>query len=405
MSTLIISLPPAEHGTTTSYEYALTPEGRTLTDHASVPAALLPVPARGGEVVAVVPAARLSWHAVELPKGIGAGSPRLRPVLESLLEDRLLDEPEQLHLALAPDATTGGRTWVAACDRQWLRAHLQALEAAERPATRIVPEFAPETGPLHLHALGGESDLPHLVITGGTTAGVLRIPLNAAALTLVPATDEDILALAEPGVAALAEQWLQRPVSLLTRPERWLEASRSPWDLAQFDLASSGRARTLKRLAGLGREWLQAPAWRPARWGAALLVLANLAGLNAWAWKEQSAQQARRAAVQGTLTQTFPHVRLVVDAPLQMEREVAALRQATGGASGRDLEAMLAALGTALPAGRSASAIEFVAGEARLKGLQLRAQEASSLSVRLKGAGYAARQEGDTVLIQQQPTP
>jgi general secretion pathway protein L len=243
------------------------------------------------------------------------------------------------------------------------------------------------------------------VITGGTTAGVLRIPLNAAALTLVPATDEDILALAEPGVAALAEQWLQRPVSLLTRPERWLEASRSPWDLAQFDLASSGRARTLKRLAGLGREWLQAPAWRPARWGAALLVLANLAGLNAWAWKEQSAQQARRAAVQGTLTQTFPHVRLVVDAPLQMEREVAALRQATGGASGRDLEAMLAALGTALPAGRSASTIEFVAGEARIKGLQLSAQEASSLSSRLKGAGYAARQEGDTVLIQQQPTP
>ena len=150
MSTLIVFLPPTQPGAAPAYDYALTSDGRTLADHASVPLALLPAAQRGGEVVAVVPVALLSWHSVELPKGVGAGSPRLRPILEGLLEDRLLDESAQLHLALAPGAAAGSRVWVAACDKAWLRGHLQMLEAAQRPVTRIVPEFFPETGALQL---------------------------------------------------------------------------------------------------------------------------------------------------------------------------------------------------------------------------------------------------------------
>ena len=402
MSTLIICLPLAASGATTSYDYAITPDGRTLADHASVPLALLPAPSKGGDVVAVVPASLLSWHAVNLPKGVGAGSPRLRLVLENLLEDRLLDDPANLHLALAPGASAAGPVWVAVCDKTWLRGHLQALEAAQRPITRVVPEFAPEVGPLHVHAIG-DADLAQLVVTGQAVGGVLRVPLNAAAIALVPAgnPDEALMTFAEPAVAELAEQLLERKVTLLTRSERWLDATRSPWDLAQFDMANSGRARTVKRLSGVVSELLQAPGWRPARWGIAVLIGAQLVGLNAWAWKEQSALQAKRAATQSLLTQTFPQVRLVVDAPLQMEREVSALRQATGATSGRDLEAMLAALGNAVPVDRSASALDFLAGELKVKGLQLSAQEASSLSARLKAQGYAARQEGDTLIVKQ----
>ena len=402
MSTLIICLPLAAPGVTTSYDYAITPDGRTLADHASVPMALLPAPAKGGDVVAVVPASLLSWHAVDLPKGVGAGSPRLRVVLENLLEDRLLDDPVHLHLALAPGASAAGPAWVAVCDKAWLRGHLQALEAAQRPITRVVPEFAPEVGPLHVHAVG-DADQPQLVVTGLAIGGVLRIPFNATAMALLPADnpDEALMTFAEPAVAELAEQLLQRKVTLLTRSERWLDATRSPWNLAQFDLANSGRARTVKRLSGVVSGFLQAPAWRPVRWGIGILLGAQLVGLNAWAWKEQSVFLARRAATERVLTQTFPQVRLIVDAPVQMEREVAALRQATGATSGRDLEAMLAVLGTAAPTDRSASAIDFSAGEVKVKGLQLSAPEASSLSVQLKGQGYVARQEGDALSIKQ----
>jgi general secretion pathway protein L len=384
MSTLIITLPAAAPGATASYDYLVTPDGEAVAGHASVPAALLPPADRGGETVVVVPAARLSWHAVDLPKGVGAGSARLRPVLDSLLEDRLLDEPGQLHLALAPDAGKGSRTWVAACDKAWLQAHLQTLEAAQRPVTRIVPELAPDAGPTRLQAVG-EPDQAWLLVTGeAAAAGVLVLPLAPAALALLPRQEDADAApvQAEPGVAELAEQVLQRRVNLQQRLQHMLQAARSAWDLAQFDLARSGRARTLKLLGSLGRELRHAPAWRPARWGAALLVGANLVGLNAWAWKEQSALAARRAAIRDTLTQTFPQVRVVVDAPLQMAREVAALRQATGAASGRDLEAMLSAIGKALPVDPAAM---------------------PDLAARLHADGYTARLDGDSLLIQPEP--
>jgi general secretion pathway protein L len=405
MSTLIICLPLAASGATAGYDYALSPDGRSLGVHSSAPLALLPTPARGGEVVAVVPVSMLSWHRVELPKGVGPGSPRLRPILEGLLEDRLLDDAARLHLALAPSADADGGIWVAACDGQWLASHLHALEGAQRPVGRVVPEFAPSTGAMRLYALD-EPGFPQLVITGQNAGGVLRLPLSTSAFEMIPALpegtpaeDAEVMVLAEPGVAGVAEHTLHCKVSLLTRPQRWLDAARSPWDLAQFGLVSSGRTRTVKRLSGIGRDLLQSPGWRPARWGVAALLLANLVGLNAWAWREQSALDATRASLRTLLTQTFPQVRVVVDAPLQMEREVAALRQATGVASERDLETMLAAAGSALPAGRVPGSIEFAAGEAKLKGLQLSPQEGSSLSLQLKNRGYAARVEGDTAII------
>ena len=402
MSTLIICLPLAVQTASVNYDYALTPDGRALANHASVPAALLPAAQRGGEIVAVVPASMLSWHAVTLPKGIGSGSPRLRAILDNLLEDRLLDEPASLHLALAAAATGSGPVWVAACDKSWLRGHLQALEASGRPIARIVPEFAPETGALQVYVIG-EPDAAEVVATGQDVAGVLRAPFGPVAFALLPpqAPDDDVAILAEPALAGLAEDFLQRKVSLLTRPQRWLDAARSHWDLAQFDMASSGRSRTVKRISGVGRDFLQAPGWRPARWGVLLVLLANVAGLNAWAYKERSAQQSRRAAIGQTLTQTFPAVRVVVDAPLQMEREVAALRQATGAASGRDLEAILVALASATPAGGSATSLDYSAGELRLMGLAAEGGDAASISKLLTALGYSSRIEGNALLVRQ----
>ena len=402
MSTLIICLPHAAQTAAVNYDYALTTDGRALADHASVPVALLPAAQRGAEIVAVVPASMLSWHAVTLPKGIGSGSQRLRAILDNLLEDRLLDEPASLHLALAAGAAGSGPVWVAACDKSWLRGHLQALEASGRPIARIVPEFAPETGALQVHVIG-EPDAAEVVATGRDVAGVLRVPFGPVAFALLPpqAPDEDVLVLAEPALAALAEDFLQRKVSLLTRPQRWLDAARSPWDLAQFDMASSSRSRTVKRISGVGRDFLQAPNWRPARWGVLLVLLANVAGLNAWAYKERSAQQSRRAVIGQTLTQTFPAVRVVVDAPLQMEREVAALRQATGAASGRDLEAILVALASATPAGGSATSLEYAAGELRLMGLAAEGGDAASITKLLTALGYSSRIEGNALLVRQ----
>lgn len=423
MSTLILFLPSARPGPATEYSYTLTADGHTALRHATSPAALLPEPTRpGGEVVAVVPARALSWQRVQLPPGLplGAGqqTPRLRSVLEGLLEDRVLDDAAQLHFAIEPGAHAGAPVWVAVCDRAWLREHLQALEAAGRRVARVVPEFAPgptPSGRPELCALGTPEDAC-VVLTGqGADHGVAVLPLSSMAMALARAgtvagtgtDDEDAAPLvrAEPAVAALAEQTLGQRATLHTASQRALEAARGDWDLAQFELASTGRTRALRKAGSVASALLHAPQWRAARWGAVLLVVAHLVGLNAWAWKERQTLAAKQTTVRTLLTQTFPKVQVVVDAPLQMERELAQLRQAAGSVSPRDLEPLLAAAGTALPAGRQPTTIEYSPGELRLRGVALAPDEEPALSARLQAAGYRAQLDDGSLLLRAEGTP
>ncbi len=401
MSALIVHLPRQPAGTHAEFDYALTVDGSNVESHGTAQAALLPAPPRAGaEVVAVVPVEMISWHKVELPKGTSVTSPRLRAVLEGLLEDRLLDEPENLHFAVQPQVRPGMPLWIAACDRAWLRAAVQALEAAGRPASRIVPEFAPEGEPV-LYALG-DPQAPLLVSAG--PEGVSVLALSSQSLHLLPALPEDVPCVAEPLVAALAEQVLQRPPGLQQAPQRWLQSARSAWDFAQFEFSSSGRARAFKKLGIAWADVLAAPQWRPARWGVIGLVALNVLGLNAWAWRERTALDDKRAQIRSTLTTTFPSVKVVVDAPIQMEREVSALRQLTGATSGRDLEAMLGALSTASPPQRPVSALEFANGELRLRGLAYSPDEARGVANALRTQGYSAALQGDTLVVTQGAT-
>jgi general secretion pathway protein L len=402
MSALIVFLPPQAINATTEFDFAVTNDGATVTNHGAAHASVLPMPLRAGsEIVAVVPANMLSWHRTELPQGTSARSPRLRAVLEGLLEDHLLDEPEALHFAVQPQARSGAPLWVATCDRGWLRAAIQVLESAGRPAARIVPEFAPEGTP-RLYAVG-DPQHPQLIVAGAD--GVAVLPLSSQSLSLLPALPDDTPCIAEPAVAAMAEQVLQHQPVLQHPSERWLQAAQSSWDLAQFDFSSSGRARAFKKLGTAWGDLLSAPQWRPARWGALLLVAVNLIGLNAWAWHERSVQNEKRDAIRAALTQTFPQVKVVVDAPVQMEREVSALRQVTGATSQRDLEAMLGALSAAAPAQRPVSAVDYASGELRVKGLALTPDETRSLTGALKAQGYSAAVNGETLVITAEVQP
>lgn len=401
MSSLIVLLPPEPVGAATEFSFALSTDRRTLEQQGSAPASLLPQPSgAGAEVVAVVPVQTLSWHQLELPKGVTAQSPRLRGVLEGLLEERLLDEPDQLHFALQPHPGNGS-LWVVACDKAWLRGALQVLEAAGRPATRIAPEVAPQA-PGALYALG---DPDNALLVWAGAEGVLTLPLASASLGLLPAPVDGMPCLAEPAVAALAEQVLQHPVQLQQTPQRLLASAQTDWDLAQFDFASSGHARLLKKLASGWTEFVRAPQWRAARWGAVALIALNVLGLNAWAWKERSALGAKREQIRATLTQAFPQVKVVVDAPVQMERELAQLRQLSGVASGRDLESMLAALSMAAPPGRALAGLEYNGAELRARGLALTPDELRPVAANLKSLGYAASLQGDVLVIAQEGSP
>jgi general secretion pathway protein L len=421
MATLIVFLPTNLPQASSQLEYLLTPDGRNVSAHASAGLSVLPA-AGAAEVVAVVPVQALSWHWVQLPRGVvgramGAdrAMPRLRAVLDGLLEEHLLDEPAQLHFALAPnarDSRDGTTVCVAACDRAWLRAWMQALEQHQRPAARIVPEFAPLTPAGAIHVIGTPTS-PLVVFSPNVSelnanaqdarAGLAVLPLTPEAAALADATPGKTV-FAEPALAELAERHFKRAATLTSRSERGLSANASPWDLAQFDLASSSGLRRWRRLAGFFSEGLHAPQWRAARWVAAALVLANLVGLNAWAWAQRTSLEAKRRATQEVLTSTFPAVKVVLDAPVQMTREVQRLRLAAGTASESDFEVLLAAFGelsSASPAlaAQKPTAMAFDNGELRIQGLSLANVSLTDLGARARARSIQLRAQGDALVL------
>ena len=420
MSTLLISLPMADGpdtgtlgaDTAPSYSYALSPDGEAISQQGSTTAGLLPQPGRTGEVVAVVPAAMLSWQRAPLPQGVGPSSPRLRAVLEGMLEEHLLDDPAQLHFALQPDAThiaAGEPVWIACCPRAWLREHLQNLESAGRAVARVVPSHAPGEPSLDGAQLliSGSPEWPQAVVYGtGPHDAVLVLPLSRDTVPLLPTLDADSAVHAEPAVASTAEQLLQRPVRLYPQAQSMLDAARSDWDLAQLEFANSGRNRLQRRLGSGLNDVLHAPAWKPARWGVVALALIALIGTNVWAWQERQQLRAKATLVRSTLTTTFPKVQVVVDAPVQMAREVANLRQASGGLTAGDAEPLLAAAGgalAALPASAVPSGIEYSNSELRLRGLSTDGFD--TFRNKLQAQGLRADMQNDQWVIRAEARP
>ncbi len=413
MSTLIVTFPASLPAATLPCSLVLTHDGQTVSQHTEAPLSLWTGPA-DAEVVAVLPIGQLSWHRVTLPKGTlergllqDKSQSRLRSVLDGLLEERLLDEPEQLHFAIQPQARAGEPLWVAACNRDWLHAWLLAVEEAGRVVSRIVPEMEPgaaQTGP-SLH-VAGTPDNVRLVCSDAS--GVCVVPLTASAVALLAGGGDAVAESqisAEPAVVSLAESCFSGAVRLQTAPQRALAAAGSAWDLAQFELLHSRSARTRKRLSGWTDRLLRAPEWKPARWAALAVVVVNLAGLQVWAWTEQAALRSKRAAVRDILTTTFPDVHVVVDATRQMERSLASLQRQSGVASNGDLEAMLGQFQVAAPELPTPQAIEFVANELQLKWPAAIDADIGSVNSRMQAYGYTVEARDSGVLIKPEGRP
>lgn len=398
MTSLIFTLPLTAPTASILCQGMLTDDGQTVLRTVEATLALLPAPSHLDTVV-VVPASQLSWHRVELPQGALKGSARLRTILDGLLEEQLLDDTAQLHFAIEPQAHAGKPLWIAACDRAWLYAWLTALEQAGKPAARIVPELAPSTVNIPISTLHatGSSERATLLLTNAN--GVTVLPLSANTVNLL-AWPEEARLFAEPSVAALAEAYFKRPVTVQTTAERQLAAAQSGWDLAQFDLLYTRRTRTRKRLSAMAATLLRAPRWRAVRWATLAWVVINLGGLQVWAWKQEATLAAQRAAMRDTLVATFPEIRVVVDAPQQMTRALIDLQRRNGAASPSDMETMLGQFQTAAP-GILPSSIEFTGGELRLKQLKPAITEFSSIAERLQSQGYNARVEGDSLILKE----
>ena len=392
MSILVVQLPPrarvtprgapaVENGALAELQYVHSTDGRTVGAQGRCAPALLP---RADSVVAVVGEADVAWHRIALPRAPAA---RLRAALVGVLEEELLDDPAQVHLALPPRPIAGASTWVAAVDRRWLHGELLRLDAAHVGVDRVVPAAAPGAEPtLHFSA---PADAPEAVtVTWADADGVLTLPLagGLAHARLPDPLPDALRATATPAAAAQAEHWLGAPVDVQGGSERLLQAARSDWNLRQFDLARKTRG---VRAVALGWHRLFSPELRVLRHGALALLVVHVVGLNLAAWQQRNAIDTRSREVTAVLQTAFPHVRAVLDAPLQMEREMQVLRARAGRPGDDDLEPMLAAAAAAWPTERPpVESLRFEPGQLSLAAPGWAAAEVDRLRERLTPAGW-----------------
>lgn len=351
-----------------------------------------PVVLQAGEACTlVVPAERLSWHRVQLPK---TPVSKLEAVLAGLLEDQLLEDPTELHFALEPGmqpARGAAQGWVAVCNKAWLREHLDALTRRGCKVNRILPAATPQAAPV-LFADGAGSTCP---LTVASPLGVVCMALDdATASAWVSALVGDPAACAgrcmtTPAAVAQVERLLPAMAwTIQPFQQAWLVPLASAWDLAQQTFRLSERLRWQRAWQQAAMQVLKAPAWRPVRWGLAGLLLVQLIGLNLAAWQAQQQVAATQLAVHETLTQTFPHVVLILNPQVQMQREVERLRAARGQPGETDLEPLLQALGQIQPTPHLTQIEYRHAGAVRLAFQPLSEPEQTRVSQQLERFGW-----------------
>lgn len=406
MSILVVLIPPrprqasasGDSGSSrsTEFAYVLSPDGLNVGSEGRAAPGALP---RADSVVAVLADADVAWHRVTLPK---APASRLRAALVGVMEEALLDEPEVTHLALAPGATPGQPVWVAAVHRPWLVQQLQVLEAAGRTVERVVPSSWPDEMPLgHFCEVPGAdgAGIDQMMLVWSDAQGVACLSLQGtlARAMLPQQTAQPARWTAAPAVAAQAERWLGAAVMVLPPEHRALQATRTLWNLRQFDLAPRHRGTRALRDA-----WLRflSPAWRPVRWGLAALVAINLVGLNLWAWHQRSAIDQKQLAMTELLRSTYPQVRSIIDAPAQMQRETEALRARAGRPGDTDFEALLMAAASAWPTGQPPiETLRFEPGQLSLSANGWSPEQVTQFRNQLQPAGWSVDFEGGRLTV------
>ena len=346
------------------YRYLTSADGRNVLAQGECAAALLPA---ATTVIAVLGDADVSWHRIVLPK---APASRLRAALVGVLEEALLDDPDLVHLALAPGATPGQPTWIAAIDRAWVRRELGRLEQADVRVDRLVPVAWPDDPPAgHFFETAAGADESQVQLSWAHADGVACIRLQgglARALVPQPAPPGTRWS-TTPGAAAAAQAWLGAPVAAVTPAQRLLQASRSLWNLRQFDLVARTRGALALR-DGLRR--FASPGWRPVRFGLAALLAVQIVGLNFAAWQQGDLLKARRAALNNVVSNTYPRVNpldVQRDAAAVMQREAQSQRTLAGKPGDNDLEPMLQAAAVAWPADRGpVESLRFEPGQLSL---------------------------------------
>ena len=323
---------------------------------------------RAEDVELVLPAARVLFARLALPR---VGSATLRDLLPYAVEDRLLADPAHIH-AVAGRVDARGETLVAVIDREWLRGMLDAVrDVGLRPA-RAYCESALATGPGQDWNLVVGETRGLLVDDAGAGVAFDRVAGAVVPLALRIALDEASARNARPARIHVHTEGDAPPPD----PARWSAEAGVPmepgtrWEaLAQGPPAPGAIDLLTQEFAARSARLRQFRVPRAALVLAALVAVVQLAfaGAETWRLKRERDQLAARA--EAVFRAAFPEAKVVVDARLQMDRNLADLRRSRGLAAGDDFLARLtqAAREGAVPV----RAIDYAHGDLKITRAQV----------------------------------
>lgn len=323
--------------------------GRVLARGRDLPSALKTgLPCR-----AVAASDKVLWTRIAPP-----GRRRLEgPALTFALEERLADSPEAVHAVLGA-VRKDGMAQVAVVDLAWFAGSLEALDKAGLRPLSVVAEPALLPGSeTEWHLVWGDEALLrladglclHLSPDPATARQLLQLALGRG-----EGAPERLVIHAESGrnLPEPAEFAHGLAVSVVSGPDY-------DWAVAAQAAGRPDVELLQGRFSGRGQGEINWRPWRPVAWLAAVLVLANLAGLMIDAglkvWQVRHINQANR----GIFMQAFPETKVVVDPVIQMHRQVADLNHKAGATAATDFMPMLAGAGAVLPSSARAGVREI----------------------------------------------
>lgn len=341
MTILQVYLPEAGFGVDNevAVKYALrAPTGELQRSGSAAPSEL----PRADQVEIIVPASLVLFTEVRLPPVRGQ---RLRQLLPFAVEEKILSDPNQVQVATGlRDAQ--GMTRVAILDRAWLDSVCDRLrQLGLRPergfAETCLPELEPQAWTLIWDGHEG-----FVRTDQGAGLALDNMGDDAAPFALRRAVEEardkqrlpeKIILRATDAAASVPDLALwttQLGVSVVPGQD-WHWAPRflntaNAINLLQGDYAPSSSLRELL------------PQLRPILLLAGLIIGVQVLATGADWWRLNREKKNLTVEMDKTFKSAFPDAKVVVDAPLQMQRNLADLRRASGQSQSNDFVPLLA---------------------------------------------------------------
>lgn len=339
----------------------------------------------------VIPAEAVLLTRARLPR---AGKQKLRHLLAYAIEDRLVAEPDTVQVAAGP-TLADGQTVLAVVDKAWLtrvlaRCHGAGLRPRSVWPETLLPALPADGWVMVWDGAGG-------FLRSGAHAG-MRLDGGSPAVPPAALT----LSLAEARAAASLPHRLLLRLREGTPPpdvEAWSHALGVAvelglgWTPLQHPDPVDGSIDLLQgefSPAGMTQDWW--PKLRLPLILAGLIGVLQITATTAEWWQLSREQRQLRATMEATFRKAFPDARVVVDAPLQMQRKLAELHGAAGRLSPTDFLPLLARTAAVLePGPHRVQSVAYDNAQLSLELILADPAAADALARRLREAGLASQ--------------